>query len=263
MSSSSELGAGGGLTLVETLVALGVVSILLAISLPVLSETRRSADSAVCLATLAGLGQGFEAASSGNGGYWPNAFHADEEVVTVHHSGSTTMIGLAYFDQWAWWTGGLIGASWEPGDGGRVFACPSALRATPESTEGAPHLDGFFSYRYSVSLFTSHLLWNPADPEARTHPEDFRLHVPTASVAYPSAKVVLSENEDRHDGRSPIPIAGATSANLLFADAHAARVGLAGAKRALEFRPRRPGWVRPTGPIPFSASPGGYTAGDF
>ena len=64
-----------GFTLVELLVVIGIIAILISTLLPVLSNARKSADKAKCLASLHQIGDALKMYSVENKGAWPVAIH--------------------------------------------------------------------------------------------------------------------------------------------------------------------------------------------
>src|SRR6185437_4260023 len=64
-----------GFTLVELLVVIGIIAILISTLLPVLSNARKAADKAKCLASLHQLGDAFKMYAGDNKGAWPVVVH--------------------------------------------------------------------------------------------------------------------------------------------------------------------------------------------
>jgi prepilin-type N-terminal cleavage/methylation domain-containing protein len=81
-----------GFTLVELLVVIGVIAVLIAILLPVLSRARAQANRAVCLSNIRQLGVGILMYCNDNDGWFPTCARADDGLAFMH-----------YPDDWLHW----------------------------------------------------------------------------------------------------------------------------------------------------------------
>jgi prepilin-type N-terminal cleavage/methylation domain-containing protein len=70
-----------GFTLVELLVAIGIIVVLLSLLLPTLGAARRQARATQCLSNLRQIGQGFRAYATDFNGAWPVAVHHHSNLV--------------------------------------------------------------------------------------------------------------------------------------------------------------------------------------
>jgi len=64
---------GGGFTLVELLVVIGIIALLIAILMPALARSRESANRLKCQAQLRNIGQAFQLHANEHRGYYPVA----------------------------------------------------------------------------------------------------------------------------------------------------------------------------------------------
>lgn len=260
--AASERPRSRGLTLVEVVGSIGVVSLLFALLIGGLRGARIQAMSTRCLTTLGGIMQGHAMVSAENGGYWANAAKPGESVLFLWHPGTLTVFGTAYYDQVRTWTPLLIGSIWEQGAGSEMFACPAVYAANEELATLTPPHAGRASYYYSAAMISMPSLWDPSDAAAREQPDRFRTRVAVGATAYPSGKVVMAENDDFHSRK-----AKGHERNVGFADGHASRVDVLSAASALPFR----AIVGPNGMrlfdtsdgIPFSSAAWGASGTDY
>ncbi len=269
--SSNQNRAGSlAFTLIETLVTIAAISVVLAILLPALRGARRAAESTTCAAKVGQILQGYALASNQNGGFWPNAFESGSRAsgTTVYHPGESTVTGIAYFDQTFVWTGGLIGAIWDQGESGEIFACPSVLRARSDDMDGnaSAQVYGQHSYMYSAALVSTPELWqNSAEGQNRrsVNPDRERAWVRTTSVAHPAGKVAFSEIAAFHGNGRSLDDPKADRVNAGFADGHVSTVEPPDADPTMTLTITPPAFWRPTTAVPFSATPDGYLGRDF
>lgn len=277
MGSSSETHPvrRRGVTLIEVVVSIGVLSILLAITLPAMSGARDSAQSTQCLATLRSLVQGSHLVAGTNGGWWPAAApNADDGGVWIEHPGATTATSAAWFDQVRLWTAGLIGGVWEQGESADVFGCPGVIAAAErehaskgyEMSLGAmsPQSIGDASYRYSAAMLSDPNLWDPSNDAVRAGDIlRYARRVGMHEVDHTAQKVVFAERADFHGGLREIDDPRVERLNVAFADGHADRAEMRDAAEALRLSITGPAYWRPEGAEPFSAPAWGAKGIDF
>src|SRR5437867_8236871 len=81
-----------GFTLIELLVVIGIIAVLIAIMMPVLSKARAAANRTVCLSNIRQLGMGILMYCNNNKGWFPTCAYADDGVSYKH-----------YADDWIYW----------------------------------------------------------------------------------------------------------------------------------------------------------------
>jgi len=208
------------LTLIELLVAIGVIGILLALSAPMLHDARRAAGQAVSLANLAGIGRTFEAYLGANDGLHPVALPGEQHAVTL--DGNMT---FSYGDRWAmaWHWAAVIRdfAPWE--DHIQTWASPGSDAARRAFEEGAHFIP---DYRYANSFVASPSLWTPQGAaDAAENPSRYLQRVRAASVVYPSGKVMHYDHVMTYHRRKQPRLSDHMPDDptpMLFADGHAA-----------------------------------------
>lgn len=222
------------MTLIEVLVAIGVIGVVLAITVPSLRGSRNGAMSLECLQVERGIGQSAAIIGGQNGGHWPNLFDdAMDETYAEFTAGTTTYL-VSYYYQTRMWPGALVGPCWSEGDPADGWTCPQVLsrgygvRYPPEDVRKAPIVGMVLSYYYSPALISDPRLWDPSNPNALHHADDFRRQVGMHDVVYPSMKASHAEAADFH---GPAILSAddpeAQSLNTLFCDGHAERVRVA------------------------------------
>lgn len=203
-----------GFSLVEFLVVVGVVGILIALAVPVISRAFSRSHETVCLANLKGLGATMEA--------YLQAYNLRYPWTTP---GSPLHTGpQGFISGWDWsqhshlWPGLLCEkvASWQ--EDYPTWVCPTAPRREGEPWAPAEPFGDLYgpSYRYSNSFVADPRLWQPggaADPSLLRA-------VGSAEVSRPALKVLMFDGEMAH-----LPVGSPEDAHdlrpMLFADGHA------------------------------------------
>jgi prepilin-type processing-associated H-X9-DG protein len=250
-----------GMTLVELLVTIGVVAALLGIALPALMRARGAAESTVCMSRLRGIMQGHALISDSNGGVWANMVPRGQYGAIITIGSTSTVYGTGALVQADWWVGPFVGVLWEDGDTGEVLACPTVYKRDPDLFARAPMEAGSQSYRYSVALLSEARLWDPEDTTVRENATELRKRVPTAGVAFPSAKVAMFERADHHGNGFAAESGRTQRLNAAFCDGHVASADPTTASPGLAYR-LYTGWTR-IGPRPFSSAAWGYLGHDY
>ncbi len=229
-----------GLTLLEALVAAGIISVLLAILLPALAGARRVAGVTTCQAGL----------SSINAGY--GHYIADHQDLLPTHEYPRDIAGVA---------DPILVPEWGDGGGGwiilpiseitfwgyllrpylvddpsitvlgaiELLSCPvvydgwlSGLPAEQVDQPQDPMFSPQRSFAHSVSLFTRAAPWNGTG----TDPDVNAIHSPInfANVAFPSSKANLVEAAAHHErARTRLVHATVENFNILALDGHVER----------------------------------------
>lgn len=207
-----------GVTLVEVLVAVGVLSLLIALLFPALGSARRAAGEAASLANGAQLAQIVEQYAAGNQSRYP--------VVTPEQnywvSAGDPPLGLAGAPRWETeWMWAAVIRQTIPWDAW-LQSCLSPGRDVDEARSADTFVP---SYRFSTSFVASPLLWTgQGQRDAAARPGPFLQPVGTAMVAHPSAKAMLVDFEVAYDRRPKKRIPGGmpgVSTAVVFADGHA------------------------------------------
>lgn len=219
-------------SLIELLVAIGVVAVLMALSLPAFRGTRENGRSLQCQAILAGLGAGASVWARDHRGVWPNLFESQMDEAFLSFDAGRVTYETSYWAQVRVWMGPLIGIAWEEGDPASVWTCPAVMRDHFGLGGGAEQLlhqpaDGALaSFYYSAALLSRWMLWEGTPPHEVPDIEEFRRRVFIHDVRHPSQKVVLAEVMSFHgkgvyfaweDAGAPL--------NALAADGHVEAVG--------------------------------------
>jgi prepilin-type N-terminal cleavage/methylation domain-containing protein len=183
-----------GLTLLELIVAVGVVALLLAISLPVLGAVRLTARETECLSQIRQTGLLMNSYATDHRGRLPQV---GEPRLT--RSFSNEGYWMNYFDQQMFWPIALRGYAAAPNDP-RELTCPYTEIPVIEREE---EFDSQFPegavlpvvYWYSSALFTRAALWRETAPVVDASQ---LLPVNISEVAHPSAKAAFYELAGRH-----------------------------------------------------------------
>jgi prepilin-type N-terminal cleavage/methylation domain-containing protein len=136
-----------GFTLVELLVVIGVIAVLIAILLPVLSRARAQANRAVCLSNIRQLGVGILMYCNDNDGYFPTCARAEEIAYEQMSS------------DWVWWQANrdINGSAIANYVGGgenlkTVLRCPSDDPASHGLALGIAPGQGPYLYSYNMNI---------------------------------------------------------------------------------------------------------------
>ena len=194
-----------GFSIVELLVVIGVMMILIALALPLLSSSREAARRNVCLRQLAGHGQIVQMYAGDNAGYWPYALERARRSPPVPDgvSGDPVLSRMWY---------GVVGGLWhmavldayDNNPFHESLICPSdeASLAEWEATAqnaGIPlsRIGGTTSsYYMSTAMFLDPVAF---DPDAPAWEERYFRGTRIDEVLFPSAKASLHETEPLHD----------------------------------------------------------------
>ena len=210
-----------GFSLIEALVAIGVIGVLIALSAPMLHDARRAVGQAVSLANLAGIGRTFEGYLAQGDGVYPVAL----EGVT-HPVSFNGRLGFGAGDRWptTWLWPAVIRefAPWEAHI--HTWASPGSNKARRAIEEEWEHF--MPDYWFSNSFIASPYLWTPAGAEeAPDAPHRVLQRVRAAHVAFPSSKVMHHDVTTAYNRRAGPPLPGGLRDQptpMLFADGHAA-----------------------------------------
>lgn len=94
-TSRTQLNRQAGFTLVELLVVIGIIAVLMAILLPVLSKARAAANRTACMSNVRQLYNGLLMYCNANQGYFPTCAMWDDGGAYVQMN-----------EDWVWWEGG-------------------------------------------------------------------------------------------------------------------------------------------------------------
>lgn len=200
---SGRRAAGGGFTLVELLVVIGIIALLVAILLPALGRAREQASQVKCLSNLRQLAQAMYMYSNENRGYFPMGARWDE----------------AYAEDWLHWQpdgsapgGTSVGSPREPNDrvkrsaiarylgdsfSEQVFRCPS------DNTDARLNVQAGGPYRYSYTM----------NAFFESNRERIANVVKLGGIRNPARKILLVEEDERtiNDGLWAPPYVGKRS----------------------------------------------------
>ncbi len=218
-----------GFSLIDLMVALGVIAVLFGISLPALMNARDQSRELVCLSNLRGVGLSIGHYADEHKGQYPFIGLGGTSLPTTRDGRGF----IRYPDPWSLelgWTVMLFNSSpWE--EHFASWLCPGAQRDPDKpwlpgdgrlpNGHGIPSF--MSSYNYSHSFVASPEVWSgsaTADP-ALLRP------VRVSEVKHPANKVMFWDNEMAHlSNRSPARL---DLRPMLFADGHAATMSLVAA----------------------------------
>lgn len=207
---------------------MSIITLLLALALPAMSQARRSAQSVQCLSTVRSVGQSIALIAENRRGFWPMLGRPGDQWVG-YWDGESSSVSLDFWNTYCNISGILTPDAWLPGTSPRTWSCPtvwtSGARAmlppiSPEVFRNradwmrGPNL----SYFYSLSLISDPLSWRPNStvPLAR--------YVHTADIRFPSSKAISIEPFSSHATWRFLAEPGADRFNACFADGSAAPI---------------------------------------
>jgi prepilin-type N-terminal cleavage/methylation domain-containing protein/prepilin-type processing-associated H-X9-DG protein len=218
-----------GFTLVELLVVIGIIAVLVAILLPVLSRARENANRIACMSNLRQIGNAFFMYTGDNKGWFPCVAVFGN---TLGYPNGTAPAG--YPADWIGWPEDwIVWRNKQPGDrllgaivkylgnpnSGKVMICPSDNPEWRAIANGV----GYYPYSYAMN---SYLSWgtigNPHVPGVNGSGNlrfPLNLAYKITQVRRSSDKIIVYE-EDEHalrDGRGQMqsPAVGAAAANII------------------------------------------------
>lgn len=182
-------------SLLELIITIGLISLLLAITLPVLGGVRLAARETECLAQVRQTGLLISSYAADQRGLLPQV---GEPRLT--RSFSNAGYWMNYFDQKTFWPIVLRGYTAAPDDP-RELTCPYDDLPIVERAgngHGSQFPDGAVlpvAYWYSTALFTRAALWRESNPIV----DDSQLRpVNISEIAHPSAKAAFYELAGLH-----------------------------------------------------------------
>lgn len=200
-----------GVTLVEVLVAIGIIGVLISLALPALSRVRSAARASICLANLQSIGRTFELYLQEHDGEYPFA----EAGAPLPIEGGAVIFDSSHWSLAHHWPSLMHGTAPWP-EHFQAWICPGSPR--DPKTPWRYELGGGYagpSYRYCYGFFARPQVWTPEASADVSLLKPIRRHEP----AHPSRKVMLFDGEMAHlphestDSGEPRP--------MLFADSHA------------------------------------------
>ncbi len=225
-------GVRPGVTLLELLVAVGVVGVLMGIALPALLGVRRTALETGCITRVAATLRAHESWSAARRERWLTVHtpagkgSGNEEFVLTHTA--TFPGGLSPMSSWLFMLQDEVSDSKAIGES---VSCPvvfaEMMRTWPYEEPPQPQRAPTRSYFYAPGLFTIPDFWDESNPGLPTLRADHDLAlaaVQRSAVAHPSHKVAMFEHHDNHgSGGGPIRADSMFRVTLGFADGHVER----------------------------------------
>jgi len=261
-----------GFSIIELLVAVAIISILIAITIPGLAAARSAARSTECLSMLRTAGSYFQLYANQNDSRLPVADVPRDGPLYVE-DGARTPTGLVHPIAVAVdWSNvlahsGIIRPTEEEQRG---ITCPDVLDDLRGAPPGERDWSSGRAYIYSLALATESRLWRTETGEPVTRDDIWSgvRAVRVSEVAHPSRKVALFERADFHGDRDRVDypevfgIPEATFANVLAIDGHAERSEIPDRPwLSIEFA--RSGQDSIVRAMPYHAQPGGFLAADL
>ncbi|RMD65666.1 MAG: prepilin-type N-terminal cleavage/methylation domain-containing protein, partial [Planctomycetota bacterium] len=217
-----------GFTLVETLVAIGVIGILLGILLPALRGVRDSAREAVCLSNLRGLAQTFEVYTQVHKGAYPWTPMAPNIKLYMFRGVKNFVHGIQFdatsmVNQWP----AVVQEVAPLAEHAASWVCPGSPRRKDGPWCRIPERDpeglavNPSSYFYSRAFVGDPRLWSADAPTTEAEQRALYRPVRVDEVVFPAAKTLLYDEERSHISPSRRTPAMLDATPMVFADGHA------------------------------------------
>jgi prepilin-type N-terminal cleavage/methylation domain-containing protein/prepilin-type processing-associated H-X9-DG protein len=274
-----------GYTLVEILVAIGVIAVLLGILIPTLASVRAAARATECASNLRGIGVMYEMYAADHDRRWPvyPFTPGPDGVVSEMYRiapGWGTYPDPAYSGTYAFpytqvvlWAHPLQPyASDEPLDAPfnavRAVTCPAVYNLFADRAKQGFVVVGSLagaSYYHPFAFFTRPEAWTQG-PGVPVHINAFHGAPRLSDVRFPSNRASLIEAASYHAGRvTPLERAHAETFNALAADGHVSRRAPRDARPAVPTSGATALFPSPFRhePVPFLSTQGGLQAPDW
>jgi prepilin-type N-terminal cleavage/methylation domain-containing protein len=172
-----------GFTLVELLVGLGVIAVLAALSVPVLSSVRMESKRTKSLTNIRTLGTVIQAYCEGNREYFPRP-----EQERWYETVDGARLKAPFWQAQCTWV--AIARDYMPREGYKqLVRCPDSLESSGKAFP-------YTSYLYSWSFLSRPEVWRDEPIES-----SFTQAVKVADVSYPSRKALLWDDDAGYLGR--------------------------------------------------------------